>query len=202
MSEIRLSILIASTPSRWEMTKTLVDELELMIEGLDIEILVFLDNKKRSIGEKREALKNIANGKYFMFLDSDDTLMDVLPIYNATKYDVDVIDFKVECRNEDGSIYIVTQRLGNEIEHNTKYGIYLNCKRPPWFMCAWRTDKFKKFQFPPISYSEDYEFLKHCWLDAKTEKYINKVLYKYNFNLSITEASTESNEHWTNPNHE
>lgn len=199
MRKIQLSILIASIPSRWEMTKSLVEKIQLMLGDIDAEVLVFLDNKKRSIGDKREALKNMANGKYFMMVDSDDDLVSTKEIYDATFLDVDVITFDVECRNSDGSKYIVNQALGNPIEHNTKDGKYLDCKRPPWWMCAWH-NKFKQFHFPAINYSEDYEFLKHCWLDAKTEHHIPKVLYKYDFSESITEASTESNEYWTNPN--
>lgn len=199
MMRPRLSILIASIPSRWEMTQKLVQKIEGMIGDKDIEVLVFFDNKKRTIGEKREALKNISNGKYFMMVDSDDDLISLDDIYEATNLDVDVITFNVQCRNNDGSSYTVFQGLNNPIEHNTKDGRYLNCKRPPWWMSAWH-NKFKKFSFPAINYSEDYEFLKHCWDEAKTEHYIPKTLYKYDFNENITEASTESNEYWKNPN--
>lgn len=196
---MRLSVLVASIPSRWDMTKSLVEKIESMIGDKEIEVLVYFDNKKRSIGQKREDLKNMSNGKFFLMIDSDDDIVSLDEIYEATLRDVDVITFDVECSNNDGSTYIVSQGLGNEIEHNTKDGRYLDCKRPPWWMCAWH-NKFKQFHFPPINYSEDYEFLKHCWLDAKTEYHIDKVLYKYDFNPLVSEASTESNSHWQNPN--
>jgi hypothetical protein len=35
---------------------------------------------------------------------------------------------------------------------------------------------------------------------AKKESYIDKIVYKYNFDPLVTEASTESNSEWTNPN--
>ena len=54
--EILLSILIPSIPSRFEMVRALVEKLELQIGDLPVEILVFLDNKRRSIGMKRDAL--------------------------------------------------------------------------------------------------------------------------------------------------
>lgn len=199
MNKPRLSILIASIPSRWEMTQRLYGKLLNMVGDMEIEVLLLVDNKKRTIGGKRESLKNIANGKYFMFVDSDDDLTSLKEIYEATANDVDVITYNVLCDNEDGSTYVVTQRLGNEIEHNTDNGRYLDCQRPPWFMSAWN-EKFKKYSFPPINYSEDYEFLKQCWEEAKTETHINQILYRYQFNPQITEASTESNEYWKNPN--
>lgn len=199
MNEPQLSILIASTPSRWEMTQNLYGKLCDMAEGKDIEILLFLDNRKRSIGEKREALKNIANGKYIMWCDSDDELLSLDEIYEATFEDVDVITFKASCKNDDGSTYIVTQNLGNKVEHNSKNGRYLDMKRPPFTNCAW-SRWFKKYPFPPINYSEDWEWVKQCLTEAKKEIHIPKILFKYNFSPDTTEASTESNEYWTNPN--
>lgn len=198
----QLSILIASTPSRWDMTRRLYDRLSLMSEGKDIEILLFIDNKKRSIGAKREALKNMANGKYMCWCDSDDELISLDEIYEATFQDVDVIDFKAECKNNNGSTYIVTQQLGHPVEHNDDgTGNYIDMKRPPFTNCAWH-HKFKKFSFPDISYSEDWEWVKQCLIEAKTDIFIDKILFRYNFDLSITEASTESNAYWKNPNYE
>jgi hypothetical protein len=123
-------------------------------------------------------------------------------IYEATFKNVDVIDYKALCSNNDGSTYIVTQRLGNEVEHKDDgNGNYVDLNRPPFQNCAWHR-KFKKYKFPDVSYSEDWVFIKQCLENAKTEHFIDRVLFKYNFSPSVSEASTESNEYWTNPNHE
>lgn len=196
---IQLSILIASTPSRWDMTRKLYDGLIEMVGDKKIEVLLFMDDKKRSIGAKREALKNIANGKYFCFCDSDDNLTGLDDIYEATSLDVDVITYKAECRNNDGSTFVVTQNLDNPTEHNTFGGRYLDCLRPPYPNCAWN-QRFKKYYFPDISYGEDGIWVDKCLNEATTEHHIPKILFKYNFNLAVTEASTESNPYWTNPN--
>lgn len=198
-NNIQLSILIPSIPSRWGSAIACYNSLLTMIGKRRIEVLMLTDNKHRSIGAKREALKNLAQGKYFMFCDDDDTFTSIKEIYAATFHDVDVIDFKAKCSNDDGSTYIVRQRLGYDVEHNTKNGRYLNCKRPPFPNCAWAA-KFKAYSFPGISYGEDWIWVEQCLKEAKTERYINKVLFNYNFNPEITEASTETNEHWTNPN--
>ncbi len=93
----RLSILIPSIPSRFERAIKLYNEILAMCEGLDIEVLMLTDNKKRTIGEKREALKNLSKGKYFMFVDDDDSLLSIKEIYEATEKDVDVITFWQVC---------------------------------------------------------------------------------------------------------
>ena len=198
-NKIQLSILIPSIPTRWGSALACYNSLVSMCEGLNVEILMLTDNKQRSIGAKREALKNLSQGKYFMFCDDDDTFLSIKEIYEETFKNVDVIDFKVQCSNDDGSTYIVTQRLGNEIEHNTENGRYLDCNRPPFPNCAFAS-KFKKFAFPDVSFGEDWVFIEQCLTETKTEVFIDKVLFHYNFNSEVTEASTESNEHWVNPN--
>lgn len=196
---IKLSILIITTPSRTEMSLALYDRLLEMVGDKDAEVLLIFDNKKRSIGAKREAAKNMSQGKYFLYCDSDDNLLSIDKIYAACEQDVDVICFKAECSNADGSTFIVTQRLGNAIEHNTENGVYLDCNRPPFPNCAWAS-MFKKVKYPDISYGEDAVWVEKCLKTAKTEVFIDEILFKYNFSASGTEASTESNGYWVNPN--
>lgn len=199
MNQPRLSILIPSIPSRWEMARKLYGSLLTMSEGKDIEIIMLTDNKIMSIGEKHNQLKAMAHGKYFCFLHDDDELMDLSAIYEATALEVDVIDFKARCRNEDGSTYLVTQQLGNLVEHRVADGRYLDMKRPPWTNCVW-LNKFKKFDFAHINYGEDWTWIEQCLKEARTEHFINQVLFSYNFDSRVTEASTDSNSHWKNPN--
>jgi len=199
ISEIRLSILIPSIPSRLVQAAALYERLLELSSGMSVEILMLTDNKIMSIGEKCNHLMNASRGKYFCFLHDDDELLSLQEIYEVTGSDVDVIDFKAECRNADGSTYIVTQRLGSDVEHNTQDGRYLDCRRPPFPNCAWN-GKFRKFKFADISYAEDWSFVQQCLTESITEVHIDKVLFKYNFDIDKTEASTESNEAWTNPN--
>lgn len=199
-NNIRLSILIPSIPSRFEKANTLYQKLLEMSEGMDIEIIMLTDNKVMSIGEKCNHLKNSCRGKFFCFIHDDDELISIKEIYDATVLDVDVIDFKAECKNADGSTFIVTQQLGNQVEHNTQDGKYLDSKRPPFPNCAWNSHKVLGCRFPDISYGEDWEFVKECLEVVKTEYFIDKVLFKYNFSPTETAAPTESNPFWTNPN--
>lgn len=197
---MRLSILIPSIPSRFDRATKLYNEIQSMCEGMDIEVLMLVDNKQRTIGEKREALKNISKGIYFMFVDDDDSLLSVKEIYEATAIGADVITFKQRCFNNDGSEFIVTFGLGNDIEHNSNgNGGYVDIKRPPFHVCAWH-EKFKPVKFPDVSYGEDGVWSLQALLFANTEFFIDKILHSYNYSPAVSEASTESNEHWSNPN--
>lgn len=133
-----------------------------------------------------------------MFVDDDDHLLNIEKLYEATEKDVDVITFKQRCRNNDGSYFIVTFGLGNEVEHNSVNGIYTDLKRPPFHVCAWNS-KFKDYHFPAINYGEDWEFVKQILPLATTEIFIDDIVHSYNFDINITEADTSSNEYWTNP---
>jgi hypothetical protein len=197
---MRLSILIPSIPSRFDKLLATYNQIESMCDGKDIEVLAFTDNKKRTIGEKRDALVQMSNGKYIMFVDDDDTLLSVDEIYEATLQDVDVITFKQECLNSDKSTFIVDFGLNNDIEHNKdEQGNYIDSKRPPFHVCAWHK-KYKEFRFPNVSYGEDWAWVEQFIKYAQTEVHIDKVLHKYNFDPKVTEASTEDNDIWTNPN--
>lgn len=198
--QLRLSILIPAIPSRIDQAVRLYRKVLEMTAGMDIEVLMLTDNKKRSIGAKRESLKNICQGKYFMRLDDDDDLLKIDKVYAACLKEVDVITFKQRCLNKDKSTYIVTFGLGNAIEHNTNDdGNYLDLRRPPWDVCAWN-QKFKQYAYPDISYGEDAAWLEQVWPLARTEEFIDEIVCTYNWDPIITEASTVSNSHWENPN--
>lgn len=196
---IQLSILIPSIPSRFEKAQKLYSNLLEMIGDKEIEVIMLTDNKVMTIGEKCNRLKASCHGKYFCFIHDDDELLSINEIYEATFQNVDVIDFKAECNNADGSTFIVTQRLGNPVEHKIQDGKYLDCDRPPFPNCAWAA-KFKNFDFPDVSYGEDWGFIQKCLEFAKTEHFIDQILFRYIFSPTMTEASTDNNAVWTNPN--
>lgn len=187
---MRLSILIASIPSRFDKARALYEHVLNLIGDKDIEVLLFMDNKKRTIGEKREALKNISKGEYFMFVDDDDSLYSIDEVYEACK-DVDVVTFKNKSLNNDGSSFIVSFGLNNPIEHNSQDGKYIDLKRPPFTQCAWNK-KFREIEFPSINWGEDWGWVEKCLKIAKTETFIDKIIHGYNFNNQVTEASYET----------
>ena len=62
MGEIQLSILTPAVPKRMLQIAELCEELERQIGGQPVEHLVLIDNKRRTVGEKRDALLRAARG--------------------------------------------------------------------------------------------------------------------------------------------
>jgi hypothetical protein len=198
---MQLSILIPSIPSRWERAQKLYSKILAMCQGKDIEVLLFMDNKKRTVGGKRDSLVQVSRGKYFMFVDDDDDLISVDEIYQATFQDVDVITFKQRCVGYDANKtpFIVTFGLGNNNEENLGpvYGMYLDCKRPPYHVCAWNS-RFKSVRFPEKSYGEDWDWVQQCLPMAKTEVFIDKILHSYSYDPKVSEAPGPNSPHPSN----
>ena len=65
--------------------------------------------------------------------------------------------------------------------------VFSDCKRPPYHVCAWN-QTYKKYRFPESSYGEDWEWVKQCILEAKTEVFIDKILHRYNYDETVSEA--------------
>ena len=108
MSTTILSILICGVPSRLRnnLAEKLITKLEKQANGKPVEVLYFLDNKKRSIGQKRNDLLNLAKGEYITYIDDDDNVpMDYISsLLLGIKTRVDVIVFEAEI-SINGSTY-------------------------------------------------------------------------------------------------
>ena len=199
----KLSILIPSVPSRIDKVKSLYDRLNCLIGDSLVEVLTFTDNKKRSIGKKREALVKISNGEYVCFLDDDDDFFDeyVSELLHATEKGTDVITFKQKC-TIDGKSCIVDFDLNHTENEEVKMinSEYKDVKRMPFHICAWKSEIAKSEDFPDVGYGEDWDWCKRLLSKTKTQYKIDKLLHHYVFDSKVTEAPTESNEVWTNPN--
>lgn len=216
---IRLSIAIPSIPSRREKAWALQDKLEAQINSrlthpLEVAIDMYTDNKRKSIGKKRESAIAITDGQYVALLDDDDDISDEYiyllyqacveceRIYNETGKWPDVISFKSMVTDKFGS-YIVDMDLNhkeNEQPHKDECDRYVDIKRPPWHVCAWRADLAKSVSFPDVGYGEDWHWVKQLIDKSSTQYKIDAVIHYYYDNPEVSEAPKESNEIWTNPN--
>jgi len=190
----KLSILIPSTPSRvktkmMDLFTILEKQIEKLKNPKDVELLVFLDNKRRSIGYKRESLLYIARGNFVAFMDDDDTVYDHY-IEEAIKAidiasDVDVITFKEHVIINDSPRYELTFELGYPKNDPVQIP---NAKRPPWHCCFWKRNLAQKFHYPDIMYGEDWAWAEQINRVAKTSYHINKFMRTYTYNDRVTEA--------------
>ncbi len=189
-----LSILIPSIPSRLMMLGALISNLQEQIGDLPAEILVLTDNKRRSIGEKRDALVQIANAQFLAFCDDDDLPLPgyVGELVTAIQAhpDVDVIVFNQRVSLNEKEF---TVRFGLEYENeqanlkrNGKYPSVI--KRKPFPACAWRADLAKKYRFEHLQDREDWLWVQQLLTEAKTQHRIEKTLHFYRFDDRITEA--------------
>ena len=179
-----LSILTPSVPSR--NVSSLQERIEKQIGNLPVEHLVFCDNKKRSIGEKRQALVNIANGKYIAFVDDDDDILEgyVSEILKAAQSDADVITFKQQAFYNEHESEIVFG-INNQDEPFNPSGITY---RAPWHICAWKREKIMDCQFGFTNYGEDKIWALQARKKIKTGLHIDKVLQIYRHSSLTTEA--------------
>lgn len=194
-NETIFSILLLGIPERIEKLKVLVNKLNSQIsnQSLDkkIEVLALIDNKHRSVGSKRQALLDIAKGKFVAFIDDDDDISEnyISEISKAIldNGNVDVITFNQLTRiNNDPE----TPILFSLSYDNEEYYPGRPTKRKPFHMCVWNTKITKTVKFPDVSKTEDW-----CWVEnlckiAKTEYKIDKFLHYYIFNTDTTTSQS------------
>jgi hypothetical protein len=182
-----LSILTPSVPERIDShLKTLLEKIKKQIGDKPVEHLVFLDNKKRSIGYKREALVEIAKGKYMAFVDDDDDISDdyVDSLLEGAKSNADVITFRQTCLVNDNLPSVINFSLKNTV--NQEYFPNMIIQRMPFHVCAWRSEIAKRHKFTDKNYSEDWFWSQQLIKDAKTEHHIDKIIHTYIYNDNVT----------------
>jgi len=191
MKRAKLSVLIPTITRRQQEAERLFVNLEQRIGNLPVELLMLRDNRWQNIGEKRNQLLRAATGEYITFLDDDDELLDgyfemVLP---ETRKGVDVICYDQEAII-DGAKGRVSCALGNPMGSFVAGGVTL---RPPWFWCAWRRDLASAYRVPEsfvdangVTHHEDVLWLRHLWVEAKTQVVIRQMLTRYNFSSEKT----------------
>lgn len=186
MNNIKLSVLICSVPSRID---TFLPKIFKSIEKQatkDVEIIVFLDNKKRSVGQKRNDLLALAQGTYVVFVDDDDEVTDdyVSLILKGVNSGADVVNFGVNC-SVNGSKYkrvYYDARYAGDTDHTDHYKRMVN-----HIMCVKR-ELALQVGFPDINFSEDADYAKRLRPHIKSQAFIDKVLYFYNFSHQISET--------------
>lgn len=183
-----LSILTPAIPERWAALRELNARIQEQIdcEQGAVEHLMFVDNRRRSVGRKRDALLRMARGKYVAFVDDDDAIAPdyVREILGATEQDPDVITF-LQCATISGESGTVEFKLGN-VDETFKPGEIT--KRDAWHVCAWRTSLAIGSGFPDSNYGEDRAYSAPLCKAVKSEVHIPKILHFYNYDPQTSRA--------------
>jgi hypothetical protein len=192
-NNIKLSILVPSIPSRrYHFLNSFLDRIEHQINNIkrnDIELLLFYENKKRILGEKRNNLMDLAKGKFLTFIDDDDRISE--DYLTSIMNEIDLHD------NCDCIVFDCICTINGENPHHCKYGIEYpenNAKYPkiwtgkPRHTMVFKTDLARKFRFPILTFGEDIQWANLICHSIKHQRRINKVLYHYEYNSSTTET--------------
>jgi len=182
----KLSILTPTIPGRGNQLAALSEKLAKQIGDLHVEHLAFSDNRKRSIGAKRQALVDIANGDYIAFCDDDDDISDdyVSELLKGIQTGADVITFQQHAIYN-GLESTVVFDINNQDGPFTPGGITL---RAPWHVCAWNREKVDGCQYGYCNYSEDKIWCVQARRRIQTAHHIDKVLHTYRHDAATTAA--------------
>lgn len=187
MAEIILSILTPAVPKRMLQVAELCEDLEKQIGDSPVEHLVLIDNKRRTVGEKRDALLRASKGRYVAFCDDDDLPEPnyIQELLKASLERPDVITFRQRVEYN-GQLGEVEFKLGNP---NEPFAPGRVTRRNAWHVCAWRRDLAVMSRFPASNYGEDWEFsARLCSLPNLKEVHIPLILHNYIHNAATTEA--------------
>ena len=181
-----LSILTPTIPGREKQLQALQQKIEGQIGGQPVEHLILSDNRKRSIGAKRQALVNIARGQYIAFVDDDDDIADfyVAELLTAAASGADVITF-LQGATYNGKQSVVDFQLGQG-DHSFVPGAITN--RDAWHVNAWRRSRVAHCQFGESNYGEDLTWCQQARRMAETTVHIPKILHFYRHDASTTAA--------------
>ncbi len=190
---ISLSVLICSTHTRWDtfgqaIQKQIWDQFNALppADRERVEVLMLTDSKSMMLGAKRNAMVDMAQGEYVVFVDDDDRLDETYlrSLLDATSSGADVITFLVSVSLNGVRPKICRYSKDYAADRNTGHGY----ERLPNHICAVKRELAHMVSFPHLPYGEDSGYSKLLHPHLKSEHAIDKVLYHYDYNLETTEA--------------
>lgn len=178
---IKLSILIATMPSRKESLVDLKYNLETQTRRhkLTDRVEVIVDASMHyNIGAKRNKLLQQAKGEYIVFIDDDDHIAPdyiakILPACNG----VDCIGISgiITTNGANQKQWHISKEYGSWYEAN---GIYY---RTPNHISPVRRELALQSGFPETTFGEDFEYSKRLMPLIKTENIVKGAIYHYDY---------------------
>jgi|688.fasta_scaffold02660_8 glycosyltransferase involved in cell wall biosynthesis len=186
MNTPKLSIL---TPAIWSRTPPRYDHP-------DIEHLVVFDNRRRSIGLKRQACLDIARGDYIAFVDDDDAITDdyleeILAAIETTQADVITFDQLAVVNGEHARINMAHGQADEAFIGSPSATDCPVVKRGAWHVCVWKRELVKDCLFPDSNYGEDLVWAQQARTRVRTHHHIPRVLHEYHHSTATTAAPPE-----------
>jgi glycosyltransferase involved in cell wall biosynthesis len=186
----QLSILIPTLPQRLTNYNSLLNIINNQVNSFNlkdkVQILSILDTKEMTVGEKRNWLLKMSNGKYVQFVDDDDRLANdfVKKMYEATLSGADIVTFRGEY-HESGifhSEFIISTMV--KFDSNVNGMMY----RKPNHLCPVKREIAIKCIFPNKNFGEDSEYANQINNHIKNENHINEKMYFYMFDKNNSQT--------------
>ena len=186
---IKLSILVPTVPNRIDnyYLRLMSDLIRQTAPYPDIELIALFDNKKRSIGKKRDEMLGLAKGEYLVFIDDDDRVSpDYVKDIMTALYEnpgTDCVVFDCICKVNSGPDKLC--KYGIEFE----YGDILGGKEwrgKPAHTMVYKSSIAKHHSFTDMGYGEDVDWVKRACQDIRIQTRIDKVLYHYDAEYATT----------------
>ncbi len=199
-----LSILICSLQKRLVGLAPLIRELQIQSEGNPVEILWLGDNKKMTVGEKRNKLLSLATGDYVCFIDDDDWVADsyIDEILKALESKPDCVCFECLYTNAETAKenHVYFQHC-NKSEDRDAEGIRIRMVN---HLNPVKREIALKIGFPEKNFGEDSLYAINLWNSRMLQKSITikKVLYFYRFNPGTSETHQFNPKWWKADKHE
>lgn len=191
---ILLSIVIPGVPRRIDQGRALVAELERQVAIFNlqktVEVIWLVDNYHRTIGAKRQALVETAQGEYIVFIDDDDKVSPdyIELIIQALKANPDVVTFQSDVTWNGLRGIISFSALCDKDE--PFYGPEKVTNRRPWHICVWKRSISLQCKFPDINWGEDSAWVDQAVEHLTTEIHIPQVLHIYSHYDHTSESIT------------
>ena len=197
------SILICGIPERYHSVQPLLYSLletQAIARRPDVELLYLIDNKRRTVGSKRNALLNMAVGEYISFIDDDDEV--------AANYVDKILAEITKGRKEDPKVDVICfpQRATlspSGVIHECSYSLKFKERKleqidffptnslkwtgPPAHTMVWRREIVRHIQFPEKNFGEDVNWVDlACGRALKEAQITGEPLYFYKFSQEGT----------------
>jgi len=180
MIDIKLTICILSLPDRLTFLTNLLSQLYAQPKELlkYTEILINVDYKQFTIGEKRNQLLNSAKGKYITFIDDDDDVSSnyIEKIFGGISKDVDAIGITGMYAPVVGIHKKFT--CSKDYKWEEKPDAYY---RSIQHICPIKTEIARQVQYPAINFTEDNLYADKVQPFIKTDYTINDIIYIYKY---------------------
>jgi hypothetical protein len=180
-----LSILICSLVERSESLDKLITKINNYIKRstLNVQILTNVDNREKSVGQKRNELVDQSEGKYSCFIDDDDGVDQ--DYFVETEKALNAFE-GTDCLSLTG-IYYKDGIQQKHFYHSMRHKEYAEDEngyyRPPNHLNVILTGHIKQIRFPHKNHGEDTDFCMRLSRSniIQKEVFVKKPLYFYYF---------------------